>query len=85
MKLDATKFGIASAGAFAIIWTICSVFVMLMPETMMEMSGQMVHADLSAMRWNMGLTGVLFGLIAWSFISGITGWLIGVIYNRMLK
>lgn len=83
MKLDATKLGLASGGAFAIIWLICSVLVMLIPTGMMEMTGQMMHADLSTMQWHIGIGGVVLGAIAWSLVAGVTGWLIATIYNRL--
>ena len=84
MKLNATKFGVASAVAFAILWVICSLFVVVMPGMMMEMSGHMVHTDLAGIQWHMGLTSVVIGLFAWSFVAGITGWLVATIYNRLI-
>ena len=84
MKLDAVKFGMAFAIASAILWIICSLFVWVLPSMMMEMSGHMVHGDLSQMGWSLSLTGVLIGLVTWSILAGITGWLIAYIYNRLM-
>lgn len=84
MKLNAIKFGVASAVAFAILWVVCSFLVVMMPGLMMEMSGHMVHTDLTEMQWHMGFAGVLIGLLAWSFVAGITGWLVAAIYNRLI-
>lgn len=84
MKLDAAKFGLAWAITFAIFWVICSLAVWIMPGMMMSMSGHMVHGDLSAIQWHLSLGGVLLGLVAWSLIAGITGWLVAVVYNRLL-
>ena len=84
MKLDAAKFGLAWAIAFAIFWIVCSMAVSIMPEMMMGMSGHMVHGDLSAMQWHLSLVGLLLGLVAWSLMAGITGWLVAAVYNRLL-
>ena len=84
MKLDATKIGFTWAITFGVFWIICSVLVWLMPGMMMGMSGHMVHGNLSQMHWQLSLTGVLLGLIAWSLLAGIAGWLAAVVYNRLL-
>lgn len=84
MKLDATKFGLAWTITFGIFWLVCSVLVWLMPGMMMGMSGHMVHWDLSAMHWQISLPGVLLGLVAWSLLAGMVGWLVAVVYNRLL-
>ena len=87
MKLNATKFGLACAISTALLWVICSIFVMLMPVGMMEMSGDMLHMDLSRMNmnWDMGLHGLFTGLIAWVIGAGFSGWLIAAIYNKLLN
>jgi hypothetical protein len=89
MKLDAIKLGKSCAAAFAIIWVICSVFVMVMPMGMMHMTGYMMHSDAAninaGMGWSMGLGGLIIGLIAWSLVAGFSGWLIAVLYNKQLE
>ncbi len=84
MKLDAIKFGLASAIAFSIAWIICSIIVMAMPMEMMQMSGNMIHGNFSNMQWNLGMYGLFSGLVGWAIVTGFTGWLIAVIYNMML-
>ncbi len=84
MKLDAKKFGLASAAAFAVLWIICSILVMVMPMNMMGITGNMVHGDFSSLQWSMGIQGMCYGLIAWSFVAGVSGWLIAIIYNKLL-
>ncbi len=84
MKIDALKFGIATAIVFALAWVVCSLFVFSMPLRMMQMSGDMVHADLGGMSWNLGWTGFIYGLVAWSVVAGIIGWGISAIYNRLV-
>lgn len=84
MKLEAVKFGMASAITFAVLWIFCSLFVWISPGMMMDMSGHMVHGDLTQMQWQLSLSGIVFGLIIWSILAGITGWLIVTIYNRLI-
>jgi len=84
MKLDAIKFGLACAISMAILWVICVLFVMMMPMGMMEMSGSMMHMDLSEIEWDMGLHGLIVGMIAWAIVGGFSGGLIATIYNRLL-
>ncbi|WP_237055671.1 DUF5676 family membrane protein [Microbulbifer sediminum] len=84
MKLDAAKFGLATAISFGIAWLLCALLVLLMPTMMMEMSGHMVHMDISAMGWQLTLGGVLLGLVAWSISAGLIAWLLAGIYNRLI-
>jgi membrane associated rhomboid family serine protease len=83
MLLNANKLGLAAALAVAIIWIVCSVLVMLLPQAMIGVTGDMMHADLSSMQWQMHLSGLLIGLVAWSLTAGFAGWLIALIYNKM--
>lgn len=68
MKLDAIKFGLASAYVASIVWIVCSVLVLLLPSMSMSMGGYMMHSDFSGMNWHMGLAGFLFGLFQREFL-----------------
>ncbi len=81
MKLNEKAFALACAAAFAIVWVVCSIFVMAMPDMMSDMTGNMLHTDWKSMGWHMSIFGVLFGGILWAALAGITGWLIAKIYN----
>lgn len=82
MKLNAIKFGLASAISIAILWIACSVLVWLLPSMMMNMTGHMIHGDWSSMGWHLSAGGVLIGLIVWSITAGICGWLLAAFYTR---
>lgn len=84
MKLDSSKFALAAAYASAIIWVLCSLVVMLVPDMSMHASGYMMHSDFSAMQWQMHFTGFLVGLILWSVSVGVFAWLMASIYNKLL-
>ena len=84
MKIDATKMGMATATAFGIAWLICSLLVWVFPASMMNMSGHMVHSDLSALNWHMSGVSILIGLFLWSVIAGLLAWLSATVYNRLV-
>ncbi|MBT5047029.1 MAG: hypothetical protein HOM58_00880 [Rhodospirillaceae bacterium] len=83
MKLDALKLGLATAMILAIIWLICSAFVVFIPAAMMQVSGHMLHADLTGQAWSMHWTGFLSGLIFWSVLGGLLVWAVAAVYNRL--
>lgn len=85
MKINPVSFGLASAITAAIFWIVCSILVFTMPSPMMNMSGHMVHANLSGMNWTLSLTGVLVGLISWVVFIGIFGWILAYFYNVLLR
>lgn len=83
MKLNANALALACAGTFAIVWVICSAIVAALPGMSMTVSGHMTHMQFSEMQWSLGITGLLVGLIAWSFIAGLIGWTIATLYNKL--
>jgi uncharacterized membrane protein YbhN (UPF0104 family) len=85
MRIDAIKFGLATAITTAIVWVLCSILVLAMPSPMMNMSGHMVHANLNGMNWTLTFTGFVLGLISWSIWAGIFGWILAYFYNMLVK
>ncbi len=83
MKINAMKFGFASAIVFAVVWIVCSLLVYSMPIGMMQMSGQMVHSNLEQMPWVLTFGGFVYGLLAWSGLAGLITWAIAAVYNRL--
>jgi hypothetical protein len=83
MNIDANKIGISSAVSFGLLWVVCSAVVHFMPQSMMMITGHMMHADLSTLGWTLTFSGFLTGLVAWAAIAGVSGWLIASIYNRL--
>lgn len=84
MRLDPLKFGTATAIASGLAWLICSLAVLSMPAMSLAVGGNMMHMELSQFGWHITLAGVLAGLAAWIIVSGIFGWLLAAIYNRLL-
>ena len=84
MKLDAMKLGMATGIVFAVIWALCSLLVALLPGTMMQMSGHMIHADLGGMNWTMTGAGFIVGLILWTVLPSVLVWAVAGVYNRLV-
>ena len=83
MKIDANKIGVSSAISFGVLWIICSGAVHFFPQPMMAITGHMMHVVLTSLDWALTFSGFLIGLIAWSALAGVSGWLIATIYNRL--
>ncbi|MDP1632433.1 MAG: DUF5676 family membrane protein [Caulobacter sp.] len=81
--LNPVKLGLAATIVVAVSWTICSALVVVAPGPMMQMSGQMMHANLQGIAWTMHWSGFLIGMIAWSAIAGLVVWAVAMIYNRL--
>jgi membrane associated rhomboid family serine protease len=71
MNLDAIKLGLATAIIFGVAWTICSLFVIMAPGGMMQMSWHMVHSNFESMGWSLHLTGFFVGLVTWIVFLGL--------------
>ncbi|AGS39631.1 DUF5676 family membrane protein [Cycloclasticus zancles] len=83
MTLNAYKFGLASAISFSVIWLVCSLLVWLFPKMTMGIAGEMLHADMTSLGWQISSTGVVTGLIGWAVTAGVIGWFLVVIYNKL--
>lgn len=84
MKLDAMKLGLATGIVFAAIWVLCSLLVVLLPGTTMQMSGHMIHANLGGMSWTMTGVGFVVGLVLWTILPTLLVWAIAGVYNRLV-
>ncbi|MGB1256094.1 MAG: DUF5676 family membrane protein, partial [Thiolinea sp.] len=63
MKIDSRHLAIAVAISLAIMWVICSLFVALIPEAVMSLTGVMIHAELSAFTWSLTWANFFIGLV----------------------
>jgi len=85
MKINSLNLALASAITAAIVWTICSLLVWMMPGVMMNTTGNMVHMDMTKSGWMLSPLGFLWGLIVWSLFAGIFAWLLATVYNLLTK
>jgi len=81
MRINAVSFALATAVTTAIMWVICSLFVWAMPGPMMTTTGHMVHMDVSRFGWMLSPMGVIWGLVVWSVVAGLFGWVLASLYN----
>lgn len=85
MKIHSVKLGISSAITFAVLWVVCSVLVMALPDQTMSITASMLHANQLSFNWDLGASGLVVGLLAWSAVAGLAGLLVGCIYNSLNK
>ncbi len=85
MKINSLNFALASAITAAVVWVICSLLVWMMPGAMMNLTGNMVHMDMSKSGFVLSPLGFLWGLVVWALFAGIFAWLLATIYNRLTK
>lgn len=85
MKINSLNLALASAITTAAVWVICSFMVWMMPGSMMNTTGNMVHMDMSKSGFVLTPLGFIWGLVAWSISAGIFAWLLATIYNRLTK
>jgi cell division protein FtsX len=83
MRINTINFALAGAITTAILWTICSLLVWIMPGPMMNTTGSMVHMDMKGFGWMLSPMGFFWGLIGWSLFAGIFAWLLAAIYNLL--
>ncbi|QGX38188.1 DUF5676 family membrane protein [Permianibacter aggregans] len=83
MNIQPIKFAIASAITALIVWLLCSVMVWLHPQFMLSLSGDMFHANLAPMGWQLTISGVIKGAFAWMIFAAIFAWLLATFYNQL--
>jgi cell division protein FtsX len=85
MKINSLNLALASAITTAVVWVICSLLVWMMPGSMMNTTGNMVHMDMSKFGWMLSPLSFFWGLIVWSLFAGIFAWLLATVYNFLTK
>ena len=84
MRINPIKLATATSSFVGIVWLLCSVAVVVAPNTLRYISGAMVHLDLSQWAWDMRLDTFFVGLFAWTVLSWVTVWGIVTVYQRLL-
>lgn len=51
--INSSKLAMASALCAGLFWVLCSTLVVLFPQPMLQMTGNMVHVDLALTSWTM--------------------------------
>lgn len=81
MKLKPVALAVGAAVAFAIIWSLCSAFVVLAPGSADAIFAAMMHADMPMMR--VTLDGFLIGLVGWVLGAAVTALALALCYNAL--
>ena len=83
MSINAKRISIAAALAASILWVVCSLIVLILPDLSMNATGYMMHSDMSGAHWQLHLPGVMAGLVLWSVLAGATAWLVATLYKKI--
>ena len=84
-----TKMVLANAFALTtvIFWTICSLFVVVLPDFSFEISRWWMHGlDMSTMgNWNLTLSTFILGGVTLAVSAWVTGWVLGWSIEQVSK
>ena len=85
MKINPLNFALASTITAAVVWTICSLLVWMMPGAMMNMTTNLFHMEMAKSGFTLSPLGVIWGLIGWSLFAGVFAWILATVYNLLTK
>lgn len=85
MKINSNQLALSFAMAAGIAWAFCGLVVFLAPDFMTDMTGHMIHMDISETGLTMSLRGMIMGLVGWIVLAGGFGWILGTFYNFFVK
>jgi len=81
VKINPVLFGLASALAAAVLWSVYSVCVFSLMVVAINLSGDMAYTNFGSFEWTQFFNRFLVNLAALSFCAGLTGWLAAGFYN----
>ena len=79
----ANAAAVTAAVTAAVLWTVCASLVVLAPGPAMWVTGQMLHADLPAVDWNLTFGSFFVVLVAWTLFAWVLGAGIGWVYQML--
>ncbi len=88
MKLNTKKFSLAAGLTMAIIYIICTIFVVLFPEAATKILGWMVHMTLGdEIVRGQAITfgGFFVSLIQFVFYASLSAWIFSSLYNKFTE
>ena len=81
MKINPVLFGLASALAAAVLWSVYSVCVFSLMVVAINLSGDMAYTNFGSFEWTQFLSRFLIILVVLIFGANMAGWLIAGFYN----
>ena len=85
MKLEKMVIANASALSTAILWTICSIGVALMPDFVETVRGWMMHGAIMSGSLEINFGSYLMGGISLVIMAWLWGWLFGWAWEYVSK
>lgn len=83
MKLDTGLFVISVVLVTAVLWVICSLIVLLYPQTSTFFAETMMHLAPGQIQLEMSWTGFLSGLCTWGVLAAFGAWLLIFFYDSL--
>jgi hypothetical protein len=84
MKLSARSLFLATAVTTGILYLICILFVILVPQLTMAFFSSILHANLTGITLTVTWGNFIAGLLFWSIGIGLYAALLARLYNRFL-
>lgn len=81
MKINAARSALSCGISAILLWTVCSLLVLLAPTPMTAITGHMLHTKMDEFVWHLTWPGYFVGLVSWTVCAAITGWLISSVYE----
>ncbi len=75
----------ATAIVSAVFYVLCYGFVMIAPHLAWEMTGHMLHTDLSGMTWSTSLSGAFMGLVCLVGLMCLLAGAFASTYNELIR
>lgn len=85
MRLNATSLGLAGAATAAIVFSICSLFVALVPRGTSQVFSYVLHLDLTGLARAITWGSYCAGVVTISVGVGLMLWLVARLYNQFAR
>jgi len=82
-RIHSEKLALATALVVVVLYAVCWVVVLALPEVAMSLTEDMLHMRMESVKWHMTPRSLLLGAAAWGVAAGGTAWLVGKLYNRL--
>lgn len=84
MRLDTRAFALAAGIVAAVLWTVCTFLLTVMPQASMAAFSSMTHIELGGLARKPTWSTFLIGLGCWFILTFLIYWCVAGIYNRLL-
>ncbi len=83
MIVHRLNLSLSAALATGVIWIVCALFVMVVPQMAARITSGMLHMEALAVVWQLDVAGVVIGGLAWMLLAFALVWLSTFIYQLM--